>query len=234
MIVFVSGEDPNRLGEHDPDVLSGVVIIAALPSRAGNHVGTHRIGRDVSVKIELKNSLGLPLNLRAIDPDCGCLSVVPEQRALATDGILSLSLKLAPSNKVANVRRSIRIFFQESESPLVLDVDVRIRGPLGLSQTTVHLSKPDSPFTVFGRIHELGGQIERVESVRGAFLTSESFVQTSKSFKFSATPTFSFGDVEDLVRIHFLRWVAAMRSGGVCHSCRRRVAEEAREERMIP
>lgn len=199
----VDGQSPGQLDSTGPMLLSEAVVLKSIPSRVRTHLGNHPIGREVRARVSLKNSTGLPLNVRFIDPDCGCLSVVPKQRSLATDGTLSLSLKLAPSNKIANVRRSIRIFFQESESPLVLDVDVRIRGPLGLSQTTVHLSKPDSPFTVFGRIHELGGQIERVESVRGAFLTSESFVQTSKSFKFSATPTFSFGDVEDLVRIHY-------------------------------
>ncbi len=157
MIVFVSGEDPNRLGEHDPDVLSGVVIIAALPSRAGNHVGTHRIGRDVSVKIELKNSLGLPLNLRAIDPDCGCLAVVPEQRHVKPGEHLTLSLKLDSSNKIATIRRSVRVFFQESIHPFVLDIDVRMTGPLVLSQTTVQLTEPAASFVVSGRVEEMGG-----------------------------------------------------------------------------
>ena len=199
----VEGQGRVQLDSTGFTLPSDTVVLTAIPSRVRTHLGNHPIGREIGARVSLKNSTGLPLNLRFIDPDCGCLSVVPEQRALATDGILSLSLKLAPSNKVANVRRSIRIFFQESESPLVLDVDVRIRGPLGLSQTTIHLSGPGTPFTVFGKIHELGGQIQRVESVRGTFLSSGAFVQTSTSFKFSATPTFSFGDVEDLVRVHY-------------------------------
>jgi len=199
----VDGQGPVQLNRAGSRFSADAVVLTELPSRVTTHLGNYPIGREVRTRICLKNSTGSPLNLRLIDPDCGCLSVVPEQRALATDGSLRLSLKLAPSNKVAIVRRSIRIFFQESESPLVLDVDVRLRGPLGLSQTTMNLSEPDSPFTVFGRIHELGGQIQRVESVRGTFLTSRSLEQTSKSFKFSAIPTFSFGAVEDLVRVHY-------------------------------
>ena len=67
-----------ELGDQKSDVSTGVVSIAALPSRAGKHVGAYPIGRDVRVKIDLKNSLGSPLNLRDVDPDCGCLAVVPE------------------------------------------------------------------------------------------------------------------------------------------------------------
>ena len=102
------------------------------------------------------------------------------------------------------MRRSIRVFFQESTFPFVLDVDVRITGPLGLVQTTMHLTDPDSTFHVSGQIQELGGRIRRVESVRGSFATVGSVVQTSEAFKFIAKPTFSFGDAEDLVRVHYL------------------------------
>jgi len=203
MIVFVSGEDPDPLGEHEPDVSSGVVVIATLPSRAGHHVGTYRIGRDVSVTIDLKNSLGSPLNLRAIDPDCGCLAVVPKQRHVKPGEHLTLSLKLDSSNKIATIRRSIRVFFQESIHPFVLDIDVRMTGPLVLSQTTVQLAEPAAPFMVSGRVEELGGRVQRIESLRGSFVISDSVIQTAAVFKFSGKPTFSFGDVDDLVRIHY-------------------------------
>ncbi len=203
MIVFVSGEDPDPLGEHDPDVSSGVVVIATLPSRAGHHVGTYRIGRDVSVTIDLKNSLGSPLNLRAIDPDCGCLAVVPKQRHVKPGEHLTLSLKLDSSNKIATIRRSIRVFFQESIHPFVLDIDVRMTGPLVLSQTTVQLTEPAAPFMISGRVEELGGRVQRIESLRGSFVISDSVIQTAAVFKFSGKPTFSFGDVDDLVRIHY-------------------------------
>lgn len=203
MIGSVSGGDPDALVEHDPDVSSGVVIIAALPSRVGNHVGTYRIGRDVSVTIDLKNSLGSPLNLRAIDPDCGCLAVVPKQRHVKPGEHLTLSLKLDSSNKIATIRRSIRVFFQESIHPFVLDIDVRMTGPLVLSQTTVQLTDPASSFMVLGRVEELEGRVQRIESLRGSFVINGSVVQVAGVFKFSAKPTFSFGDVDDLVRIHY-------------------------------
>jgi hypothetical protein len=203
MIVSVSGKDPDSLVEHDPDVSSGVVIIAALPSRARKHVGTYRIGRDVRVKIDLKNSFGSPLNLRVIDPDCGCLAVAPEQRHVKPGERLTLSLRLDSSNKIATIRRSIRISFQESNYPFVLDVDVRMTGPLVLSPTTVQLTEPAASFMVLGTVEELGGRVQRIESLRGSFVISDSFVQTAEVFKFSARPTFSFGDVDDLVRIHY-------------------------------
>jgi len=203
MVVFVFGGDPDPVVECEPDVSSGVVIIAALPSRAGNHVGTYRIGRDVRVRIDLKNSLGSPLNLRAIDPDCGCLAVVPEQREVKPGKCLTLSLRLDSSNKIATIRRSIRVFFQESIHPFVLDIDVRMTGPLALSQTTVRLTEPAASFMVLGRVEELGGRVQRIESLRGSFVISDSVVQTAAAFKFSARPTFSFGDVNDLVRVHY-------------------------------
>ena len=201
MTVPVIGEGPIKpVGNSSIDA----VVMAAIRSRVGIHLGNYRIGREVSVRVHIKNSTGLSLNLRSIDPDCGCLAVVPEQRSLEPDGTLSLSLRLASSNKVANVRRSIRVFFQESTFPFVLDVDVRIAGPLGLAQTTMRLTDPDSTFDVSGQIQELGGRIRRVESVRGSFATVGSVVQTSDAFKFIAKPTFSFGDAEDLVRVHYL------------------------------
>jgi hypothetical protein len=201
MTVTVNGEGPTKsTGNRSIDA----VLMTAIRSREGIHLGNYRIGREVFVRVHVKNSTGLSLNLRSIDPDCGCLAVVPEQRSLEPDGTLSLALRLASSNKVANVRRSIRLFFQESAFPFVLDVDVRITGPLGLDQTTVRLADPDSKFDISGQIHELGGKIQRVESVRGSFATIGSVVQDSGAFKFIAKPTFSFGDAEDLVRVHYL------------------------------
>ncbi len=203
MIVAVSGKDPDLLVEQDPDVSSGVVIIAALPSRERKQVGTYRIGRDVRVKIDLKNSFGSPLNLRAIDPDCGCLAVAPKQRHVKPGELLTLSLRLDSSNKVATIRRSIRIFFQESIHPFVLDIDMRMIGPVVLSQTTVQLAASAASFIVVGSIEDQGGRVQSIESLRGAFVIRDSFVQTAEVFKFSAKPTFSFGDVDDLVRIHY-------------------------------
>ncbi|MAI32297.1 MAG: hypothetical protein CBE00_05280 [Planctomycetaceae bacterium TMED240] len=203
MIAAVFGGGPDPLVDQKSDVSTGVVSIAALPSRAGKHVGAYPIGRDVRVKIDLKNSLGSPLNLRDVDPDCGCLAVVPEKRHMKPDGRLTLSLTLDSSNKIATVRRSIRLFFHESNHPFVLDIDVSMTGPLALSQATVQLTEPDELFNVFGRVEEVGGRIQRIESLRGSFVTSGSVVQKAEAFKFNARPTFSFGAVDDLVRIHY-------------------------------
>ncbi|MAI71254.1 MAG: hypothetical protein CMM01_10105 [Rhodopirellula sp.] len=203
LIASVSGGDVDSLVEQNSDVASGVVVITKVPSRAKKHLGTYRIGQDVRVNIDLLNSLGLPLNLRAIDSDCGCLAIVPEQRQMNPGERLTLSLRLDSSNKLATVRRSIRIFFQESVHPFVLDVDVRLTGPLGLSQATVQLTDPDASFNVSGRVEELGGKIQRIESLRGAFVIRGAVVQDAGVFKFNARPTFSFGDVDDLVRVHY-------------------------------
>lgn len=203
MVVSASGKDPDLLVEHDPNVSSGLVIIAALPSRVRKHIGTYRISRDVRVKIDLKNSFGSPLNLRAIDPDCGCLAVAPKQCHVKPGERLTLSLRLDSSNKIATIRRSIRIFFQESNHPFVLDVDVRMVGPVVLSETRVQLASPTESFMVSGRIEELGGRVQSIESLRGSFVISDSFVQTAEVFRFNAKPTFSFGDVDDLLRIHY-------------------------------
>ena len=203
MVVPLFGGDPDRLVQQGTDDSSEAVVIAALPSRAVTHVGTCRIGRDIRVKIDLRNALGSPLNLRSIDPDCGCLEVMPEQRHMKPGGNLTLSLKLESSNKIATVRRSIRIFFQESNHPFVLDIDVRMTGPLHLVCTTVRLADPDASFTVLGGFEKVGGQVQKIKSLRGSFVISDSLVQNSQGFKFHARPTFSFGDADDLVRVHY-------------------------------
>ncbi|HBV66031.1 MAG TPA: hypothetical protein DEF45_23770 [Rhodopirellula sp.] len=203
IIVSASDEDPELMVEHDPNVSRGVVIVAAIPSRARKHIGTYRIGRDIRVKIDLKNSLGSQLNLRAIDPDCGCLAVEPKQCHVKPGEHLTLSLRLDASNKIATIRRSIRVFFHESIHPFVLDIDVRMTGPVVLSETTVQLASPAGSFVVSGRIEEPGGRVQKIESLRGSFVISDPFVQSAEVFKFSARPTFSFGDVDDLVRIHY-------------------------------
>ena len=75
MTVSVNGEGPIKsVGNSSIDA----VVMAAIRSRVGIHLGNYRIGREVSVRVHIKNSTGLSLNLRSIDPDCGCLAVVPE------------------------------------------------------------------------------------------------------------------------------------------------------------
>ena len=203
MTGLAAGQNIDQVTEGNHVLLRDPVVVRAIPSRVLAHLGNQRVGQGIRAKLSLKNSTGSSWNVRYLDPDCGCLDVVPAQRKVQAGGMLDLSVQLAPSNKVANIRRSIRIYFYGSDSPVVLDVDVRLRGPLGLLHRTIQLDSSDAPFMVSGTVHEMVDRVQRVESARGTFVTTGSLKQTADTFCFSATPTFSFGNAEDLLRVHY-------------------------------
>ena len=196
-------EDPAHPTESESQTRGRTVTVAAVPSRARIHLGSYRIGETIKVNVQIKNGTETSLTLRAIDPDCGCLAVVPDRRDFDQGEVIRLSLHLASTNKIANVRRSIRILFQESSAPFVLDVDVRVTGPMRLRESTFRIDDPVSAFRVDGNLQEAGIRIARIESVRGSFVVNGAVQQTANRFHFNATPTFSFGDAGDLVRVHY-------------------------------
>lgn len=200
---ILAAEETTWSAAGEPPTRGHTATVAALPARARIYLGSYRISEAIKVSVQIKNATGTSLTLRAIDPDCGCLAVVPDRRHFDQGEIIRLSLHLSPSKKIANVRRSIRILFQELSAPFVLDIDVRVSGPMRLLESALRLSKPSSVFRVDGKIKEAGIRITRIESVRGAFLVSGALHQTSNAFHFTAKPTFSFGDAGDLVRVQY-------------------------------
>ena len=199
----LAAEEPTWSTDGASQTQGHTATFAALPARARIHLGSYRIDEAIKVNVHIRNATRSSLTLRAIDPDCGCLAVVPDQRHFDQGETIRLSLHLSSSNKIANVRRSIRFLFQESVAPFVLDVDVRVSGPMRLPESTFRLSEPGSVFRVDGKIEKVGIRITRIDSVRGAFLISGAVHQTSNAFHFAATPTFSFGDAGDLVRVQY-------------------------------
>jgi len=199
----LAAEEPIWSADDASRAQGQTATFSALPARTRIDLGSCRSGEAVKASVYIRNDTRSSLTLRSIDPDCGCLAVVPDQRHFDQGEMIRLSLHLSSSNKIAKLRRSIRFQFHESDAPFVLDVDVRVSGPMRLGESIWHLAKQDSVFQVEGHIEEAGIRVTRIDSVRGAFVISGAVRKTSDAFHFAASPTFSFGDAGDLVRVQY-------------------------------
>ena len=178
-------------------------VIEQIPSNVLIELGQHSFGEPLHATVKLTNRMDTRLTLRTIDPDCGCLNVVPDRREVEPGEAMTLTVSLAPAKKLARLRRSIRMLFLESNYPLVVSLDVRIRGPLELKSSRVDIDSPADRFHIHGLKTEPNVVLERWESARGAFQIVGEMTQTDTSFEIAARPTFSFGNASDVLRLTY-------------------------------
>lgn len=177
--------------------------VQQIPSNVLIELGQHPFGQPLHTTVRLTNRMDTKLTLRTIDPDCGCLNVDPDRREVEPGEALTLTVSLAPAKKLARLRRAIRMLFFESSYPLVVSLDVRIRGPLGLKSSRIDIDSSSDRFQIHGLKRELGVVLERWESARGAFEAFGEMTQTDSHFEISARPTFSFGNASDILRLTY-------------------------------
>ncbi len=179
------------------------VDVESLPKACKVDLGKHHCGETIYATVVLRNRSDARLTLRAIAPDCGCLAVKPERRECHVGEELRIALELAPSKKIAKVRRSVRVLFEESNSPLVLNIDVQIVGPLHLVTSDFRIASTGELVEIRGQKNVPGLTISDWQSVRASFHVQGPFEQDGTSFRLSVKPLFSFGNASDLLRLTY-------------------------------
>ncbi|MEM1068570.1 MAG: hypothetical protein AAGI63_06730, partial [Planctomycetota bacterium] len=115
---------------------------------------------------------------------------------------VELDVQLAATNKIANVRRVVRLHLDEFDGPLAIQLDLAVKGPLQLDRSIFDLKPGQERLVLRGKKRDSGWHIDRVFSGRGGFLIDRSVEQDGEQFRLVVKPLNEFGAFSDLVRIH--------------------------------
>jgi hypothetical protein len=193
----------SSLGGGEPCETMPSVQVDRVPQVTRLFFGSCLVNQPLRGTIWLTNRTGSAWTIRKIETDCGCLSAVANKLTCAAGQDVQLDVHLAAANKLAKLRRSVRVYFETVGKPLVLNLDVSVTGPIQLERTVFEVQSSKSPLEIVGKKIRPGINIEALFSGRGGFLVKGQVNQDDDSFRVLIQPLHGFGTFSDLLRVRY-------------------------------
>lgn len=197
---FVAAVSTSLYGEERSR--SQTVAVEATPYVAKVHLGTLPINRPLDCRIRIQNQTAKEWRVREIKTDCGCISAKSDRKIAAPSETLEVHIQLAGSNKIAKVRRTIRVVMTD-DSVIVLNLDVKVMGPFRLERNAFDFEPGQRKVAIEGKKANAKVHIDGVYSARGGFLLSDGVIQDADRFHVSIQPLSDFGAFSDIMRIRY-------------------------------
>ncbi|MDG2221630.1 MAG: DUF1573 domain-containing protein [Rubripirellula sp.] len=193
----------SSLGGGEAQRPTSSVQVDRVPQVTRLFFGSCSVNQPFRGTVLLSNQTGAAWAIRKIDTDCGCLSVVANKPTCAVGQVIQLDVQLAAANRVAKLRRSVRIYFEAIDKPLVLNLDVSVTGPIQLARTVFDVQSNKQSLEIVGIKTRPGIKIDRLISGRGGFLVEGEVNQDDDSFRVLIQPLHGFGTFSDILRVRY-------------------------------
>ena len=193
----------SSLGGSEASRPTSSVNVDHIPQATRLFFGACPVNQPFRIKVLLTNRTEATWTIRKIDTDCGCLSVEANNQTCVVGQVVQLDVQLAATNKIAKLRRSVRVYFETVDKPLVLNLDVSVTGPVHLERSVFDVQSNKQALEIVGNKTRSGIRIDSLFSGRGGFLVDGDVKQNDDSFRVLIKPLHGFGTFSDILRVRY-------------------------------